>query len=159
MEAHSLEGKKFGKWLVLGRERNNDKGASMWLCQCNCGVQKVVLGTNLQLGRSMGCGKCRSEKNPSDFSRKKIYKSWKNMKQRCFYKKDKSYKDYGGRGITVCEAWKDSFESFFDYVSKLPHYQEEGYTLDRINNEGNYEPNNVRWATKYEQTHNRRKQH
>ena len=81
---------------------------------------------------------------------------WQAMKQRCNNPKSKDYKNYGGRGITVCEEWSNSFESFYSYVSVLPHYGEEGFSLDRINNDGNYEPGNVRWATRKEQNCNRR---
>lgn len=78
------------------------------------------------------------------------------MKSRCYNAHNKSYRNYGGRGIEICEEWKKDFEAFRDYVKVLPHYGEEERTLDRINNDGNYEPGNVRWATKVEQSNNRR---
>lgn len=89
-------------------------------------------------------------------SETKIYRVWQSMKSRCTRKTDKNFKDYGGRGITVCDEWMNDFQSFYDCVSHLPHFGEEGYSLDRINNEGNYEPGNVKWSTPYEQVHNRR---
>ena len=85
-----------------------------------------------------------------------IYNTWCNMKQRCNNKNYFQYEYYGGRGITVCDEWQNSFEAFYEHVSQLPHYGEEGYSLDRINNDGNYEPGNVRWATRKEQMNNRR---
>lgn len=88
-------------------------------------------------------------------SQTKIYKEWAHMKQRCFYEKDRMYYRYGARGITVCNEWKNSFEAFYKYVSKLPHYGEKCYSLDRINNDGNYEPGNVQWATAKAQIKNR----
>lgn len=89
-------------------------------------------------------------------SQSPIYRKWHDMKTRCYYSGNISYKNYGGRGITVCEEWRNSFQAFYDYVSQLPHYGEPGYSLDRIDNDGNYEPGNVRWATKLMQMNNRR---
>ena len=86
----------------------------------------------------------------------KIWHVWQGMKKRCYYKKHKDYKNYGGRGITVCDEWKNDFQTFYDYVSQLQHYGEVGYSLDRINTNSNYEPGNVRWATSKEQRNNRR---
>ena len=86
-----------------------------------------------------------------------IYYVWSQMKNRCNNPKYKKYCDYGGRGIKVCDEWENSFQAFYEYVSQLPHYGEEGYSIDRINNDGNYEPGNVRWATKLEQRHNQRR--
>jgi hypothetical protein len=90
-------------------------------------------------------------------SSEKIYLAWQGMRSRCFKRYNKSYKYYGGRGITVCDEWNNSFQAFYDYVSQLPHFGEKGYSLDRIDNDGNYEPNNVRWATQKEQCNNRRR--
>ena len=84
----------------------------------------------------------------------KIYQVWADIKRRIFNVNCKHYKDYGGRGITMFEGWVNNFKAFYDYVSKLPHYGEAGYSLDRINNDGNYEPDNVRWATAKQQSRN-----
>lgn len=158
-----LTGKTFGKWTVLKRVENNLHGASMWECKCKCGNISIIPGSNLRTGRTKGCQKCNcgNYRNSVDYkshgmSGTAIYKVWRNMKSRCYYKKDKAYKDYGQRGIIVYDKWKNDFKSFYEYVSKLNNYGEEGYTLDRINVNGNYEPGNLRWVTRYDQTHNRR---
>ena len=88
-------------------------------------------------------------------SRSSIYRRWNGMKQRCNNPKATAYKNYGGRGITICDEWQNSFQAFYDYVSKLPHYGEPGYSLDRIDNDGNYEPGNVRWTTMLVQQNNK----
>ena len=80
------------------------------------------------------------------------------MKQRCNNPNHKGYKDYGGRGIKVFEDWEEDFQAFYDYVSKLEHFNEDGYTLDRIDNDKGYEPGNIRWATHSEQRMNQRRQ-
>lgn len=85
-----------------------------------------------------------------------LYNVWRGMRSRCFLKTSKSYKNYGGRGIKVCDEWKENFQAFYDYVSQLPHFEEKGYSLDRIDNDGNYEPDNVKWSTRKEQANNRR---
>ena len=90
------------------------------------------------------------------FCRKKMRDIWQGIKQRCFNPNNTSSANYGGRGITMFPAWVDDFQAFYDYVSKLEHFSDEGYTLDRINNNGNYEPNNLRWADKDTQDRNRR---
>jgi hypothetical protein len=87
----------------------------------------------------------------------RIYHVWKQMRQRCLNPNHQRYRDWGGRGIKVHEEWKNSFEAFYAYVSQLPHFGEKGYSLDRINNDGNYEPGNVRWSTAKGQSNNRRR--
>ena len=86
-----------------------------------------------------------------------FYKTWSNMVQRCHNTGATKYKNYGGRGIIVCEEWRNNYQAWYDYVSKLPHFGEEGRTQDRINNDRDYEPNNIRWATRKEQGSNMRR--
>lgn len=155
-----LTGKVFGKWHVLKRVENNSRGASMWECKCECGKISIIPGSNLRTGRTSKCYSCSAKERMNERSHgmwgTKIYKVWKNMRQRCQYPKNKDYENYGGRGIKVCEEWDKNFLSFYESVSKLENYGKEGYTLDRIDVNKNYEPGNVRWATRYEQIHNRR---
>lgn len=86
----------------------------------------------------------------------KVYSSWYSMKSRCYNKNQLCYKNYGGRGITICEEWRNSFIAYYEFVSKLLNYGVDGYTLDRIDNNGNYEPSNVKYSTDSEQANNRR---
>ena len=90
-------------------------------------------------------------------SKTTLYYRWNSIKERCNNPKNKSYKNYGGRGIKMYPAWENDYGAFKEYVSKLPHYLEDGYSLDRINNDGDYEPNNLRWATARDQALNKRK--
>ena len=89
----------------------------------------------------------------------KAYKTWIHIKERCYNRNIERYNNYGGRGIKVCPRWKDDFQAFYDDVSKLPHFEEEGYSLDRIDVNGHYEPGNVRWATTREQLNNTTRNH
>ena len=163
MKYLNLIGERFGKLTVI--ERVEDKifpsgqKKVQVLCKCDCGNRVIVLSSNLlKLGNTTSCG-CRKIElqTKHNLHGSKIYKIWDNMKSRCYNSKSTGYKYWGGRGITVCDEWKNSFQSFYEYVSKLEHFGEDGYSFDRINVNGNYEPGNVRWATYYEQTHNRQR--
>lgn len=155
----NIKGKRFGRLVANCRAENNGK-VTMWKCQCDCGNEAVVATYRLINGETKSCGCLRNEllKNGNrkhGLSKHRLSHVWAGMKQRCFNPKAHEYSAYGGRGITVCEEWKNSYKAFYDYVSKLPHFNEEGYSLDRINNNGNYEPGNVRWATREQQYENR----
>ena len=156
-----LTGQKFGRLTVL--ERAEKRGNHYyWKCLCSCGAEKIVQGCSLRNGAILSCG-CLQRENAGaantkhGLSRSKIWGIYKAMKQRCYNLNNKRYKNYGGRGIRVCEEWKDDFLAFYNYVSQLEHFGEKGYSLDRINNDGNYEPGNVRWATASEQNRNHRR--
>lgn len=158
MRVIDLTGKRFGRLTVVGRSQNDLAYGSKWMCKCDCGNTIVVLSNNLRRGNTQSCGCLRQELRLKHGKwGSKVYKAWDNMRERCVSSAPRYEKYYGSRGITVCDEWMRSFDAFYEYVSKLPHFGEKGRTLDRINNDGNYEPGNVRWATNSEQMKNRRK--
>jgi hypothetical protein len=153
-------GRRFGMWKALTLAPSNRRGGAMWLCRCDCGSEKTVPADTLIKGRSNSCG-CKSNEFRSERCKKHghtwiggasgTYSSWSAMLQRCENANHKQYADYGGRGINVCERWR-KFENFLADMGNRP----DGRSLDRISNNGNYEPSNCRWATYSEQTKNRR---
>ena len=149
----NLVGMKFGKLTVIGFCYMGSKGHSYWLCQCECGNYKVVRGSHLKSGNVKTCG-CIAPRKTHGMSKTRIYNIWSKMLQRCYLKSNHAYSRYGGRGIIVCKEWH-KFEPFYDWSIK--HGYSGSLSIDRINNDGNYEPSNCRWATPKQQANNTRK--
>ncbi len=154
----NLVGQRFGKLTVVRRVCNDDSGGSRWLCHCDCGVEREIASHNLRTGHtaSCGCAHARHGETRHGGWQSAEYTAWHNMITRSTNAKLPQWKDYGGRGITVCERWlgEHGFENFLADVGRKPSPE---LTLDRIDNDGNYEPGNVRWTTHHDQQMNRRK--
>ena len=152
MPAKNLVGVRFSKAVAISRIGQSKGGLAKWLCVCDCGKQFTSLSTQLRSGTAKSCG-CLRNGNPTHGMRNtREYKSWLAMKQRCNNPNNKDYARYGGRGISFCTEWL-LFEQFYSDMGNRPSRQ----SLDRINNDGNYQPDNCRWATDVEQAANRRK--
>ena len=151
MRLKNLQFERFGRLVVLGRDPNKN-GFVVWRCACECGGTKSVLGSNLRNGNTTSCGCKLIERNSSHgMTNTPTYTSWYAMKSRVKGHGEKHKADYLDRGITMCDRWQ-SFENFYADMGERP----EGMTLDRIDNDGNYEPQNCKWSTALEQASNKR---
>jgi hypothetical protein len=160
-----LTGKKFNRLTVVERVNDyispNGFRSTQWKCICECGNEVIVSTSHLRSGHTKSCGCYGREvcvqnglKIKHGLKESRVYRIWSCMKNRCYNQKDDNYKYYGGRGITVCDEWKDDFQTFYDW--SMSHGYTDNLTIDRINVNGNYEPSNCRWATHSEQGKNKR---
>jgi len=151
-----LTGKVFNKLKVISRTNiRHSNGSILWLCKCECGRDKITRGSSLTAGKTGSCGHCSHYKH--GLCNTPEYKSWLQMKYRCYTQSCKDYKYYGARGIKVDDRWlgTNGFENFLNDVGLRPEPKFK-YSLDRINNNSDYGPHNCRWATTKEQMNNRR---
>lgn len=159
MRMIDLTGRKIGRWTVVSRAENDPKGQSRWNCKCDCGTERDVPGVTLRGDRTHSCGCLKTELtiarstkhgHSSSTTISPTYHSWVGMTQRCSNPKHKDYDRYGGRGITVCEKWR-TFSGFLEDMGEKP----EGSSIERAENDLNYDKDNCKWATVSEQANNK----
>ena len=158
-----LIGQRFGRYIVLERSRVDKSRAQHWLCKCECGAMKQPTTSALIKGESQSCGCLHKEivsyssklrMTTHGLSNHPIHRLWFHIKDRCYNSNHKSYINYGGRGIRMCAQWLADFQNFYDWA--INHNYQKGLQINRINNDGDYEPNNCEFTTSKVNNNNRR---
>lgn len=166
----NISGQRFGMLVAIEpiATRNKNRARIKWKCQCDCGKLTVVTSSNLTAGHTKSCGclnqklfseRCKSMPTIHNGSKERLYSVWHGMKARCNNPNNKRYPQYGGRGIKICDEWDEDYSDFRAWALKNgydPQAQRGAYTIDRINNDLGYSPENCRWITNKEQQKNKR---
>ena len=152
-----ITGQKFGRLTAIKYLYNSNAGKAVWLCKCDCGNLIEAISGNLCSGMTNSCGCYKKDRHPviHGMSNSRLHKIWQNMKTRCYNKNNTAYKNYGARGIAVCDNWKNDFQSFYNW--SISNGYKDTLTLDRIDNNKGYSQNNCRWVTRKQQNRNTRR--
>lgn len=154
-EEINILGKKYGRLLVVARVGSNKNNKIVWKCECDCGEIIDVIGSALRTGHTLSCG-CFNREKSAEYQTKHgladhpLYRSWIDIKKRCYNENHKCYRWYGAKGVKLCREWFDSVQEFVSWG--LKNGWEDGLSIDRIDSNGDYEPNNCQFLTKSDNT-------